>query len=286
MVTAPMQRLNDAFRIWRRFCKHKFAVAGLVVIGLLIICAVFAPLIAPENPYAIGNDFSAAPGKEHILGTDQIGRDVLSRLIYGSRVSVSVGVGAVLIATVLGILLGLESGYFGGFMDMLIMRIADVFLSFPTMILLMVISSIVGPGLDRIIVMMGILGWPGVARLVRSNVLSIKQLDYTKSAVALGFKNQRILFLHILPNAMGPILVNATFGVARAILVESSLSFLGMGINPPMPTWGNMLTDAQSLTTLTARPWLWVPPGMMILLSVLSFNFVGDGLRDALDPNK
>ncbi|MDR0525384.1 MAG: ABC transporter permease [Spirochaetaceae bacterium] len=272
--------------IWQRFIRHRFAAAGLGVIGMLIMCAVFAPLLAPMDPYVIGGDFGAAPDGKHLLGTDSIGRDVLSRLIYGSRVSVSVGVGTVLIATILGILLGLQSGYFGGFIDMIIMRIADVFLSFPTMILLMVISSIAGPGLDKMIIIMGLLGWPGVARLVRSNVLSIKQLDYTKSAIALGFKNQRILFFHILPNAMGPILVNATFGVARAILVESSLSFLGLGVNPPTATWGNMLTDAQSLTTLTSKPWLWVPPGGMILLSVLAFNFVGDGLRDALDPNK
>ncbi|MDR0567851.1 MAG: ABC transporter permease [Spirochaetaceae bacterium] len=280
------QTLREGIRIWRRFLRHKFAIAGLGVIGLLVICAVFAPLIAPYNPYAIGGTFSASPDAEHLLGTDSIGRDVLSRLIYGSRVSMSVGVGAVIIATLLGIALGLEAGYFGGFIDTIIMRTADVFLSFPAMILLMVISSIVGPGLDRMIIIMGLLGWPGVARLARGNVLSIKQLDYTKSAVALGFKNQRILFFHILPNAMGPILVNATFGVARSILVESSLSFLGMGVNPPTATWGNMLTDAQSLTTLTARPWLWVPPGLMILVSVLAFNFVGDGLRDALDPNK
>lgn len=282
----PTPTLHEGKRIWRRFRRHKFAAAGLWVIGLLIICALGSPLFAPQDPYAIGTEFSAPPTREHLFGTDAIGRDVLSRLIYGSRVSVSVGIGTVIIATLLGILLGLESGYFGGAVDMVIMRIADVFLSFPTMILLMVISSIVGPGLDKMIIVMGVLGWPGVARLVRSNVLSIKQLDYTKSAIALGFRNQRILFFHILPNAMGPILVNATFGVARAILVESALSFLGMGVNPPTATWGNMLTDAQSLTTLTGRPWLWVPPGVMILLSVLSFNFVGDGLRDALDPNK
>jgi peptide/nickel transport system permease protein len=209
---------------------------------------------------------------------------VLSRLIYGSRVSVSVGLGAVALTTALGILLGLESGYFGGVRDLIIMRAADVFMSFPSMLLIMIVSSIAGPGLDRMILIMGILGWPSVARLVRGTVLSIKQQDYAKSAVALGFKPQRILFRHILPNAMGPILVNATFGVARAILTESSLSFLGMGLNPPAASWGNMLTDAQSLTTLTTRPWLWAPPGLLILLSVLAFNFVGDGLRDALDP--
>jgi peptide/nickel transport system permease protein len=190
----------------------------------------------------------------------------------------------VAITTLLGILLGLEAGYFGGMSDAIIMRIADVFMSFPSIMLIMIISSIAGPGLDRMICIMGILGWPSVARLVRSTVLSIKQQDYIKSAVALGFNTQRILFLHILPNALGPILVNATFGVARSILMESSLSFLGMGVNPPTASWGNMLTDAQSLSTLTTRPWLWVPPGLLILFSVLAFNFVGDGLRDALDP--
>ncbi|MDR3115860.1 MAG: ABC transporter permease [Treponema sp.] len=278
------QRLHGTARVWRHFCRHRLAVGGFGFILLLMAGALWAPRLVPHDPYRIGNDFSAAPSREHLLGTDPLGRDVLSRLIYGSRVSVSVGIGAVALTTLLGILLGLESGYFGGLIDMIIMRIADVFMSFPSMMLIMIISSIAGPGLDRMILIMGILGWPSVARLVRSMVLSIKQQDYTKSAVALGFNTQRILFLHILPNALGPILVNATFGVARAILMESSLSFLGMGVNPPTASWGNMLTDAQSLSTLTARPWLWVPPGLLILLSVLAFNFVGDGLRDALDP--
>ncbi|MDR2797152.1 MAG: ABC transporter permease, partial [Treponema sp.] len=265
-----VQRLYGTARVWRRFCRHRFAVGGLGFILLLMIGALGAPKLAPQDPYRIGNDFSAAPSKEHLLGTDPLGRDVLSRLIYGSRVSVSVGIGAVILTTLLGILLGLESGYFGGMSDMIIMRIADIFMSFPSMMLIMIISSIAGPGLDRMILIMGILGWPSVARLVRSMVLSIKQQDYTKSAVALGFNAQRILFLHILPNALGPILVNATFGVARSILMESSLSFLGMGVNPPTASWGNMLTDAQSLSTLTARPWLWAPPGLLILLSVLA----------------
>ncbi|MDR1784882.1 MAG: ABC transporter permease [Spirochaetaceae bacterium] len=275
---------SGAARIWRRFCKHRFALGGAIVVAALVICAVFSPIIAPQDPYLVGSDFEAPPGNGHILGTDQVGRDVLSRLIYASRISVTVGIGTVLVSTLLGIILGLESGYFGGAVDMVIMRVADVFMSFPSLILIMVVTSIVGPGVDRIILILGILSWPQVARLVRSNVLSIKQLDYVKSAVALGFRSQRILLLHILPNTLGPILVQATFGIAGAIIMESALSFLGLGVNPPIASWGNMLTDAQSLTTLTVRPWLWIPPGVMILLSVLSFNFVGDGLRDALDP--
>ncbi|MDR3123193.1 MAG: ABC transporter permease [Treponema sp.] len=270
--------------VLKRFSRHKPAALGLVMIAGLIFCAVFAPLIAPRNPYQIGYKFEAPPSREHILGTDQVGRDVFSRLIYASRVSVSVGMGTVLLSTFLGVFLGLQSGYFGGAVDMIIMRIADVFMSFPSLILIMVITAIFGPGLDRIILIMGILGWPSAARLVRGNVLSIKQMDYIKSTVTLGFKTRRILLLHVLPNTISPILVQATFGIAGAIIMESALSFLGLGVNPPVASWGNMLTDAQSLTTLTARPWLWAPPGLMIFLSVLSFNFVGDGLRDALDP--
>ncbi|MDR2608003.1 MAG: ABC transporter permease [Treponema sp.] len=275
---------DETGQIFRRFCRHRPALAGLFVIILLLICAVFAPFIAPDDPYKIGSNFETAPDSEHLLGTDQVGRDVFSRLIYAARVSVIVGIGTVSVSTLLGVILGLEAGYFGGKADMIIMRIADIFMSFPSLILIMVISSILGPGLDRIILVLGILGWPAVARLVRGSVLSVKQMDYTKSAVALGFGTGRILFLHIMPNIAGPVLVQATFGIAGAILIESALSFLGMGVNPPAASWGNMLTDAQSLTSLTGKPWLWIPPGLTILLCVLSFNFVGDGLRDALDP--
>lgn len=276
--------IENALRIWRRFCRHRLAVAGLVIILLIVLCAVFASQISPFNPYEISYTFEASPDGVHLLGTDQVGRDVLSRLIFASRVSLLVGLGTVAFTTLLGLVLGLVSGWYGGAADFLIMRIADVFMSFPMLLLIMVISSIVGPGLDRIVFIMGILGWPSVARLVRGNVLSIRQADYAKSAVALGFSTPRILLLHVLPNTLGPILVQATFGIAQAIIMESALSFLGMGVNPPTASWGNMLTDAQSLTTLTEKPWLWVPPGIMILLCVLAFNFVGDGLRDALDP--
>jgi peptide/nickel transport system permease protein len=248
-------------------------IAGVFIIAL-ILCAFFAPFLAPY-PYRIGDAFNTAPDSVHLLGTDSIGRDVLSRLIHASRVSAAVAFGAVSLSTALGIVLGLEAGYFGGLPDLLIMRVADVFLSFPSMLLIMVVSAIAGPGLSRLIIIMGLLGWPAVARLVRGSVLSVKQLDFIKAAITLGFSSQRILFLHILPNVAAPVLAQATFGIARAILVESSLSFLGLGINPPIASWGNMLSDAQSLTTLTTRPWLWVPPGVAILISVLAFNIAG-----------
>ncbi|MNE38129.1 Glutathione transport system permease protein GsiD [compost metagenome] len=184
----------------------------------------------------------------------------------------------------IGTVLGLVSGYFGGWVDSVIMRLTDIFMSFPYIMLILVVASIVGPGLVNIILILGVLGWPGVARLVRGNVLSVKESDYVKAGYVLGYSHIRMLFSHILPNVVAPILVYATSGVAGAILDEAALSFLGLGVQPPTPSWGNMLSSAQSLTVLTSQPWLWVPPGLMIILTVLSINFVGDALRDALDP--
>jgi peptide/nickel transport system permease protein len=269
----------------RRFVKHKLGVIGLTVFALVLLMAIFAPVIAPYDPYRIGTSFDAAPSGEHLLGTDQVGRDVLSRLIYASRISVIVGIGAVSICIAIGTVLGAIAGYFGRWIDSLIMRITDVFLSFPFLMVILVIVSILGPSLFNIIAVLGLFGWPTVARLVRGSVLSIKEMDYVKAGVALGFSTPKIIFRHVLPNAMAPILVNATFGIASAIIAEASLSFLGLGVQPPTASWGNLLTEAQSLTVLSSKPWLWVPPGFMILLVVLSINFVGDALRDGLEPN-
>lgn len=270
--------------ISRRFFKHKLAVAGLIIFTLLVLVALFAPLIAPLSPYAVQGEFAAAPSAAHILGTDQVGRDLFSRLIYAARVSLSVGVGAVAIYIVIGTVLGAIAGYFGKWVDAVIMRLTDVFMSFPYLMVILVLVSIVGPSLFNLILVIGLLGWPSVARLVRGSVLAVKDMDYIKSGVALGYSAPKIVFQHILPNCLAPILVNATFGVASAIILETSLSFLGMGVQPPTASWGNMLTEAQSLTVLGTQPWLWIPPGLMIVLAVLSINFMGDGLRDALDP--
>lgn len=270
--------------IVKRFLKHKLAVIGLIVFCLIILSAILAPIISPSDPYAISGDFAAKPSDAHLLGTDQVGRDLLSRLIYASRVSLSVGVGAVAIYVVIGTVLGAMAGYFGKWVDMVIMRITDVFMSFPYLMVILVLVSIMGPDLFNIIVVLGVLGWPAIARIVRGSVLSIKEMDYIKAGIALGYSTPKIVFQHILPNCMAPILVNATFGIAQAIIMEASLSFLGMGVQPPTASWGNMLTEAQSLTVLSSQPWLWIPPGLMILLAVLSINFMGDGLRDAMDP--
>lgn len=269
---------------FRRFKKHKLAVAGAIFMIFLTLVAIFAPLISPYDPYHVTDTFSGPPSKEHWLGTDQVGRDVLSRLIYAARVSLLVGVGSVAISTVIGVFLGLISGYYGGKTDMIIMRVVDVMMSFPPILLVLVAVSIVGPNLRNLILIIGLIAWASVARLVRGSVLSIKQLDYIKASIALGLGTPRILFSHILPNVMAPVLVHATFFMAAVIIIEASLSFLGAGVQPPTASWGNMLTSAQSLTVLTSQPWLWVPPGLMIFITVLSVNFIGDGLRDALDP--
>ncbi|GGI45482.1 peptide ABC transporter permease [Paenibacillus marchantiophytorum] len=281
------QATDSALRqFWLRFARHKLAVAGLFVTLLLVVIAILAPLISPHDPKEVTAIFSAKPSAVHWLGTDQVGRDVLSRLIYATRVSLIVGFVTVSLYVTFGTLVGIVSAYFGGWLDMAVMRITDMFMAFPFLMVTLVIISVLGSNMTTIILVLALFSWPGVARLVRGSVLSIKQLDYVKAGVALGLSTPRILFQHIFPNAIGPIIVNATFGIASAIMSEAGLSFLGMGVKPPTASWGNMLTDAQSLTVLTDQPWLWVPPGAMILFTVLAINFVGDGLRDALDARQ
>lgn len=282
--TASQKQPGQTVQVLKRLTHHKMAMFGLAFIVLCTIVAIFAPLIAPYDPTALSGSFSAAPSKEHWLGTDAVSRDTLSRLIYGARVSLSVGLGSALCTIAIGSVLGLLAGYFGGIVDMVIMRFTDILMSFPMIILMMVLSTIVGSGIWKVTLIIGCLTWPMVCRLVRSNVMSIKEQDFVKSAITSGLSRPSIIFKQILPNVVGPILVNATFSIAMAILTESSLSFLGLGITAPTPSWGNMLADAQVISIFTTMPWQWVAPGVCIVLTVLSFNFLGDGLRDALDP--
>ena len=268
----------------RRFRHHRAGVISFWIVAVIIILAVLAPVIAPFGPQEITSEFSAAPSLKHLLGTDQIGRDVLSRLLYGTRVSLFVGVMATLISTAVGVLLGLLAGYLGGALDMILMRFTDMVMSFPYILLILVASVIFKPGLWSIILIFGFVDWPGVARLVRGSILSIKEQDYVKSSQIAGMPRSYILFSDILPNVMGSILVFATTVMATSILDEAALSFLGMGIQPPAASLGNMLNGAQSVTVLTTMPWLWVSPGLVIIILVVCVNFVGDALRDALDP--
>jgi peptide/nickel transport system permease protein len=273
-------------RVWRQFVRNRRAVVGACVLILLVSLAALAPWVAPYNPTTIDMElFQAPPGNGHPLGTDVIGRDVLSRLIFGARVSLSVGAVAVTITMLIGVILGSIAGYYGGTVDSLIMRLTDITLSFPLLALVIVIVSVLGPSIYNIMAVIGLVGWPPVCRIVRGQFLSLRTQDFVVAARMVGARNPRIIFRHVLPNTIAPVIVAATFGVASAILMEGSLSFLGLGVQPPTPSWGNMLTDAQSLTILEGMPWLWVPPGLAIVVSVLSINFLGDGLRDALDPH-
>jgi len=285
--TALQEIPRQTFRrlAWRRFLRHRLALAGAVIVALIVLMALFAPWLAPHEPNRV--DIMLAregPSSGHLLGSDVVGRDVLSRLIYGSRVSLSVGLGAVGIYVLIGLVLGCVAGYFGGRVDMLISRLVDAVLSFPVLMLILVIVGMLGPSLFNIILALGFLGWPEVARIVRGQTLAVREELYVVSSEAAGARSSRIILKDVLPNIMSPVIVNATFGVARAILIEAGLSFLGMGVQPPTASWGNMLNDAQSLSILETMPWMWVPPGLMIFVATISINFVGDGLRDALDP--
>lgn len=271
--------------VMRRFRAHHLAKISLVILVVVGLAALFAPVVAPYDPDAIVGTFSGAPCKEFILGTDQIGRDVFSRLLYATRISLLVGILATVISTVIGVVLGLIAGYFGGVADMILMRFTDMVMSFPYILLVLVAAAIFKPGLWSIILILGFVDWPGVARLVRGNVLSLRETNFVKGNVVAGMPLRHILFSEILPNTVAPILVYATSVMAISMLDEAALSFLGMGVQPPMASLGNMLNGAQSITVLTSQPWLWLPPGIMIVLLVVSINFVGDALRDAFDPS-
>ena len=287
-VSGALRTRHDSFWVLalRRFLRHRLAVTGMIVMALVAALAAGARYVAPHSPTALDPvAFQAAPSETHPLGTDSVGRDVLSRLIYAARVSLTVGVCAVSIYVLIGTAVGAVAGYYGGAVDLILSRMMDVMLSFPPLIIILFAVSIFGrPSLWNVVIVLGLLGWPALARLVRGQFLSLRGLEFVLAARATGASDARVVLRHVLPNALAPVLVAATFGVANAILIEAALSFLGLGVQPPTPSWGNMLTDAQSLTVLERMPWLWAPPGFMILISVLSINFIGDGLRDALDP--
>jgi peptide/nickel transport system permease protein len=269
--------------VWYRFSRNKLAVAGLIIIIFFIFVAIFADYLMPYDPYKIDiRNRLKGPSKEHWLGTDDLGRDVLSRLILGTRVSLKVGLIVVGISATIGTVIGLISGYAGGWVDNLIMRIVDILLAFPGILLALAIVAILGPGIDHVIFALSFTGWVGYARVVRGEVLTIKEEEYILAAKSSGIKNMIILFKYILPNALSPIIVLATFGIAGAIIAESSLSFLGLGVKPPEPSWGSILNVGRRY--IMVSPHLSIFPGIFIMIVVLALNFIGDGLRDALDP--
>ncbi len=272
-------------RAVRRFRKHRLAQFGLVMLMVLGLAAIFAPII---SSYTFDGQDSAllgqptAPNFKHLLGTDQLGRDNFTRILHGARVSLLVGLSSALIATFLGTLIGALAGFYGAWVDSVLMRFTDVVLSIPILPLVIALSGFLRPSLPLLVLIIGGLGWMGTARLVRSQFLSLRNTDYVEASKALGGSNSRIMFRHILPNAIGPIVVSTTLAVGGAIILESALSFFGLGVQPPTPTWGNLLTGSSDF--LETAPWLAAFPGLFILITVLSVNFLGDGLRDALDP--
>ena len=280
-----MKMKNSGFSlIVKRFFRHKMAVASLIVLIFLIGAALLAPVIAPYSPTRPTGSFAAPPSAEHWFGTDQIGRDMLSRVLYAARISLLVGFMATVISTAIGVVLGLISGYFGGWADKAIMSVTDMVMSFPYILLVLVAAAIFDPGLWNIIWILGFVNWPGVARLVRGNVLSLRETNFVKGGITAGMPGRYILFSEILPNTIAPVTVYATSVFALSILDEAALSFLGQGVQPPTPSLGNILNGAQSISILTDKPWMWLPAGIVIIVLVVSINLVGDALRDAVDP--
>jgi peptide/nickel transport system permease protein len=266
-----------------RIVKSKTSLVGMIIILLLITVAIFAPVIATHTPTDtdIINRYQA-PSAEHYLGTDELGRDIYSRIIYGSRITIKIGVISVGIAMVIGVLLGAVAGFFGRWVDQIIMRIIDIMMAFPSILLAIALIAVLGKSLTNAMIAVGIVGIPHFARIVRSTVLSVKETEYIEASRVIGAKNGRILFSHVLPNCLAPIIVQATLTVGTAILDAAGLSFLGLGAQPPLPEWGAMLSDGRS--ALQTAPWVVMFPGLEIFMVVLGFNLFGDGLRDALDP--
>jgi len=273
--------MTDGF--WRSALRHPMFLVGFALVGGMSLAAILAPWIAPFDPTALNVDaLLEPPGAAHLLGTDALGRDVLSRMLHGGRVSLWVGFLAVGLAVSLGLFFGLVAGYFGGLADEVIMRGVDVMLCFPSFFLILTVIAFLEPSLANIMIIIGLTSWMGVARLVRAETLSLSRRDFVRASRLAGAGSARILARHILPNAAGPVLVSATLGIAGAILTESSLSFLGLGVQPPMPSWGNMLLEGKEV--LEIAPWLSVFPGLAILFTVLGYNLLGESLRDLLDP--
>lgn len=260
---------------------NKSLLVGSLIIGIFSMAAILAPIISPYEPSQIdGDNLLMPPSRNHLLGTDGLGRDLLSRIIYGSRISLSIGLIAVGIATILGIILGSLAGFYRGALDILIMRFVDIMLCFPTFFLILAVVAILEPSIFNIMIIIGLTSWMGSARLMRGQILSLKEREFIQAERAIGASDYRIITRHLIPNSIGPVLVNATLGIAGAILLESGLSFLGLGVQPPIPSWGNILIESKS--TLGLAWWITVFPGLAILITILGFNFMAEGLKKKL----
>jgi peptide/nickel transport system permease protein len=276
---------SELLQSWRRFRANRAAVVSLVFLALVCAMALLANVLVPYDPtYSYPGMRGIGPSWEHPLGFDHIGRDLLARVVYGARVALMVGLGATVISVALGVLVGAVSGYFGSIVDTVLSRLVDTLMAFPLLALLIVLAAVLGPSLTTTITVIGATTWARFARVVRADVMAVRQSDYVTAARACGVKDYRIIFRHVLPNVLGPVIVLATLGVGGIIILESALSFLGLGIQPPTPSWGGTLADGRAL--IRQFPHIIIFPGVMIFLTVLAFNLLGDGLRDALDPRQ
>jgi peptide/nickel transport system permease protein len=281
---APAQPPAQSRQTWRRFRRHRLAIVGGVVLGTIVMVCLIVPLFVPESAAnrVDPTRFRAPPSLAHPFGNDDVGRDILWRTIYGGRISLAIGALSIALAMTIGVVLGSVSGFYGSWADSLIMRVTDAMLSMPSLLLLIVMTKILGPSVPTIILVIGLLNWMQVTRIVRANFLSLKAHDFVVAARALGVSDRSIIFRHVLPNTLAPVVVAATLGVGYAIILEASASFLGLGVQPPTASWGSMLYRAQTL--MEQAPWVAIFPGLMILVTVMAINFIGDGLRDAIDP--
>jgi ABC-type dipeptide/oligopeptide/nickel transport systems, permease components len=271
--------------ILTRFLKNKLAAIGFCLLIIFVLAAIFAPFLSGYGRDTIDlMNIESQPSLKHLFGTDELGRDVFNRLLYGGRISLGIAVSATVLQMLIGVTLGCISGFYGGWIDNAIMRIVDTIMCFPFFVIAITVAALAGPSVWNVILIIGLLQWTGVARIVRAEILSIKQSEFIEAARAMGLNSFEIIINHLLPNTLSPVIVNATLAVAQGILMEAGLSFLGLGVKQPEPSWGNILSAAQSMRVLQYEWWLWIPAGVLVFLSVLSINFVGDGLRDALDP--
>jgi peptide/nickel transport system permease protein len=269
----------------RRICRHNLALVGLIILIPMFLCALFAPFISVHNPFEPDlKNVLVSPSISHPFGTDTLGRDVFARVVYGSRISLIVGFVSVGIAVLIGIAIGAISGYYGGIIDEMIMRFVDLMMCFPTFFLILAVIALLEPSIWNIMIVIGLTGWMGIARLIRAEILSIKNKEFILAAKTLGLSEMRIIFRHVLPNAMSPVYVVATLGIGGAILTESALSFLGIGVQPPTPSWGNILTQAKD--NIEVAWWLSLYPGLAIFFTVMGYNLLGEGLRDIFDPRR
>jgi peptide/nickel transport system permease protein len=278
-IQSPLSQVVSRFR------RHRLAMSGLVIFIIIALLAIFAPFVTRYAPNQV--DLIArnqGPSLEHFFGTDRTGRDTFSRVIYAGRVSISVGVVAVMISVSIGMVLGSLAGFFGGRVDSVIMRFTDVMMTFPPIVIILTVAAIAGPGVRNTMLVIGFLNWPIPCRLVRAKFLSVREMEYITAARSLGVPTKRIIGRHAIPNVVDVMIVYSSLGIANAILLEAGLSFLGLGVQPPTPSWGNMLNVARNISVLEGYPWQWMPAGAAIVLTVLAVNFIGDGLRDALDP--